>query len=391
MLGAPFAASALRAQTTCTSSYALPRWNVNAMHQQLLHPASGLVLVAAHRGLWRDTPENSETGIRNAFARWEMLETDLRKTSDWQTVGDLAVTHDADITRTTDGTGYLFNTTMAQLMQCRLLDRYGAVYNGGSCYPSNSSGAPANDATTGIGRRVMKFSQLLSVQQDFLSGTDSQPYGPIIVMDVKAAVGDDPGHGTPGDGIFDTMNVALDNILHSQITLKQRRSLVFMVKFNKVLGRANFETYVQAYATYDPVTKPLPRIMLIFNPEDGASLTPDQNADFQSWLNCPYLSHFEMNQYYFGDGCQAYIDYLQQPLRNIGISTYSENPFFPEGVWDNTRFVMRNIDFSIFPVDFRELPDYTIANKLVGLVTSERPAETDALLRQYGLRNVPVQ
>lgn len=84
--------------------------------------------------------------------------------------------------------------------------------------------------------------------------------------------------------------------------------------------------------------------------------------------------------------------YLAAQGNYNGISTYSENAFFPEGVWDINRFAMRNTDFSstTMRADLRQFPEFTLANKGVGLITTERPDEANAILTQYGLRNVPM-
>ncbi len=53
----------------------LPKWSINAMQAHLSKPSPNLVLLAAHRGLWRDTPENSEPGIRSppSMSYWIVL------------------------------------------------------------------------------------------------------------------------------------------------------------------------------------------------------------------------------------------------------------------------------------------------------------------------------
>lgn len=318
LAAAPFLAQGLKAQGT-PPNYVYNRWDVNAMQHQLYQPDPHLVLIAAHRGLWRDAPENSETALRLSSANWEIIETDLVKTKDYQSINQLVVTHDPEISRTMDGMGRLYNLTLAQLQQCRLLDHYGSVYTGGVWYPSDNKGTPANDAVTGVGQRVITIDDLFRMQQDFLIGTDVKPLGPIIIMDVKGARGQelDPEFKTPGEGIMNTMNLALRTM--SKLSLQQRKSMIFMVRYgllknNKegLSARAYLEQYVPEYQNYDANTNPLPRLMAIFNYEDPkddppTSATPTNDAHFQSLLTAPYLSHFEMNEFYLGDGCQAFI------------------------------------------------------------------------------------
>jgi glycerophosphoryl diester phosphodiesterase len=143
-------ASLLKAKTAQAQApppYVYPRWDINALQQQLVSPSPNLVLIAAHRGLWRDTPENSETGFRISFAKWEMIETDLLKTSDYVAQNELLITHDPEISRTLNGAGWHYNITMEQFRTLRLLDRFGAIYNGGNWYPGDKSGTPMNDAS----------------------------------------------------------------------------------------------------------------------------------------------------------------------------------------------------------------------------------------------------
>jgi len=398
-LGVPAAMKG--ATEACPGVIKYPRWDIVAIQDylrkpQTMPPQLPYVLIAAHRALWRDTPENSETAIRLAFSQWEMLETDLRKAKDSTEEVDLVVTHDPDIFRTTNAIGGLWNYSIEQLKKAFLLDRYGRKYPGGTCYPYNKQGMQQLDGgSTQIGQKMLTFRQLLSIQQDFLTGGDARPYGPIIVMDVKGAVAADPDFNLPGRGVYRTINLALDVMNDMKSSVGQRRAMIFMVKFNILKNVENFLQNVPRYKDYDNEKNPLPPLMLVFNPEDNEYCVgtkcvsePLQNPDFVSWLGCPFLSHFEMNQYYLGDGCQAYIGALGN--FGLGISTYSENPFFPEGVWDINQFRLRNTDFSKFPLDLRELPDFTISNNArVRLITSERPAETDALLRPYGLRNIP--
>jgi len=77
------------------------------------------VLVAAHRGDWRNAPENSVQGLKNSIAKkFDIVECDLKRTKD----GVLILLHDKTIDRTTTGTGKPENYTLAQLKQFKLKD-----------------------------------------------------------------------------------------------------------------------------------------------------------------------------------------------------------------------------------------------------------------------------
>ncbi|GLK87695.1 glycerophosphodiester phosphodiesterase [Pseudomonas turukhanskensis] len=92
-------------------------------------------LVIAHRGgkgLW---PENTLFAFQRAAALdVDMVEMDIRRTLD----GQLAVIHDADVARTTNGSGAVAQQTLAQLQQ---LDAgYQWTADGGESYPYRNQG-----------------------------------------------------------------------------------------------------------------------------------------------------------------------------------------------------------------------------------------------------------
>ncbi len=81
-----------------------------------------LVWVAAHRGQWRDYPENSLPGILQAAKDGaEVIEIDLKRTKD----GHLVLMHDATVDRTTSGTGRVEDLTLDQVKDLRLREGQG--------------------------------------------------------------------------------------------------------------------------------------------------------------------------------------------------------------------------------------------------------------------------
>ena len=73
----------------------------------------------AHRGGAREATENSLTAFRQAAGLgFTYLETDVRPTRD----GVAVLHHDADLGRTTDGTGKVRNHTWQQIRSVRLAD-----------------------------------------------------------------------------------------------------------------------------------------------------------------------------------------------------------------------------------------------------------------------------
>lgn len=75
---------------------------VDSIRQQLFNRGQEQVIVASHRGDWRNFPENSLEGIDNAIKMGvDIVEIDLQRTRD----GVLILMHDATLNRTTTGKG----------------------------------------------------------------------------------------------------------------------------------------------------------------------------------------------------------------------------------------------------------------------------------------------
>jgi glycerophosphoryl diester phosphodiesterase len=85
--------------------------------EELLHPSNPNVLVAAHRGVWSWTPENSIPAIEEAIALGaDIVEIDVRSTSD----GVLVLQHDATLDRMTSGRGPVSSMPWAVVRSARL-------------------------------------------------------------------------------------------------------------------------------------------------------------------------------------------------------------------------------------------------------------------------------
>lgn len=82
------------------------------------------ILVAAHRGDWRNAPENSLRAFESAAAMGvDIVELDLKKTKD----GVLIIMHDKTIDRTTNGKGKPEDYTLAELKALRLKNGMGRI------------------------------------------------------------------------------------------------------------------------------------------------------------------------------------------------------------------------------------------------------------------------
>lgn len=115
--------------TTCKSqseenqSY-LNRPTIETLIQNLKDSKSDQIMVIAHRGDWRNAPENSLQAIQNSIEMGvDMVEIDIRETKD----GQLVLMHDSSIDRTTNGKGAVKDWTLENLKTLNLVDGSGNV------------------------------------------------------------------------------------------------------------------------------------------------------------------------------------------------------------------------------------------------------------------------
>lgn len=88
-----------------------------SLTRKLKDPNSKRVLVVAHRGDWRNAPENSLQAFKNCIDMGvDMIEIDLKKSKDNQ----LIIMHDQTLDRTTDGKGLPEDFTLAELQALHL-------------------------------------------------------------------------------------------------------------------------------------------------------------------------------------------------------------------------------------------------------------------------------
>lgn len=98
------------------------RLRVDTLLAKLHESSDDYVLVVAHRGDWRNAPENSLFAIKNCIKMGvDMVEIDIRMTKD----SVLILMHDATINRTTSGKGSVSAYTWKELQQFCLKDALG--------------------------------------------------------------------------------------------------------------------------------------------------------------------------------------------------------------------------------------------------------------------------
>ena len=100
--------------STC---FALWANRLDDIRAKLFNPQSKSVLVASHRGDWRNACENSLEAIENAVQMGvDIVEVDLARTKD----GHLILLHDNTLDRTTTGKGKPEEYTLAEIKKMRL-------------------------------------------------------------------------------------------------------------------------------------------------------------------------------------------------------------------------------------------------------------------------------
>lgn len=90
--------------------------------REIRNPKSKYVVVVAHRGDWRNYPENSLEAVESAIRMGvDVVEIDVHRTVD----GHLVVCHDKTINRTTSGKGKIAELTLDSIRRCSLRAGHG--------------------------------------------------------------------------------------------------------------------------------------------------------------------------------------------------------------------------------------------------------------------------
>ena len=90
---------------------------VSQIREKLLNRDQSSVIVASHRGDWRNFPENSLAAIDNAIKMGvDIVELDVQRTKD----GQLILMHDPTLDRTTTGKGKIAEVTLDSIRKLKL-------------------------------------------------------------------------------------------------------------------------------------------------------------------------------------------------------------------------------------------------------------------------------
>ena len=111
-------------QTSCSHSASVPGNHADWVVSELHAPSSDKVLVACHRGDWRNWPENSLAAIESVIGMGaDIVELDLALTSD----SVLVVCHDRTLNRTTTGKGLIASIPYDSIRRCYLKSGHGVA------------------------------------------------------------------------------------------------------------------------------------------------------------------------------------------------------------------------------------------------------------------------
>ena len=111
-------------QTSCSHSASVPGNHADWVVSELHDPSSDKVLVACHRGDWRNWPENSLPAIESVIDMGaDIVEIDLALTSD----SVLVVCHDRTLNRTTTGKGLIAEIPYDSIQRCFLKSGHGVA------------------------------------------------------------------------------------------------------------------------------------------------------------------------------------------------------------------------------------------------------------------------
>ncbi|RZK90900.1 MAG: glycerophosphodiester phosphodiesterase family protein [Pedobacter sp.] len=107
-----------------TALFSANAQNPSAKLAAVFNGNSKRILVAAHRGDWRNAPENSMQALLNSIEKgFDIMELDVKMTKDSQMV----VMHDNTIDRTTNAKGKVSDYTLDEILKFKLKNGLGRV------------------------------------------------------------------------------------------------------------------------------------------------------------------------------------------------------------------------------------------------------------------------
>ncbi len=200
----------------------------DTMRMNFLNPNHGEVMVAVHRGDWRNYAENCLEGIESAVKMGaDIVEVDLWRTSD----GELVLMHDRTIDRTSTGKGKVADITLDYIRSVQL--RNGVRARTPYRIPTLEEALLANKGRVlfNLDKAFDYFDQVMEILER--TGTTSQ-----VIMKSEA----------PAHEVKEKYGQYLDRVIYMPIVRIDRPNAVEKVKeYIEVLNPAAFEfTYADS-------------------------------------------------------------------------------------------------------------------------------------------------
>lgn len=182
----------------------------------VFNPANKKVLVTAHRGDWRNTPENSIQALNNCVVMGvDIVEIDLKKTKD----GQLINMHDKTIDRTTTGKGHPEDYTLQEIKQFRL--------RAGTAHPTSHQVPTFREVMLAAKNKV-----IIDVDKGY-------DYFPQVVKELEET-------GTMGQAIVNVKdNATLEELEKEQGVIPDSLTIMVVVKMDKPAADSIINSYVR--------------------------------------------------------------------------------------------------------------------------------------------------
>ncbi len=160
--------SLLPAVAGAQEAASIPFYRVDRIREAARTPKPGLVLLAAHRGVWTEDPENTVPALQAAVDQgFETVEIDVRLSLD----GTPWLVHDFLLERNTTAEGYLSSQRDVIMRSVRARDRHGE---------------PAQVSVPSFADALLRLSKNLYIDdEDVLRGF-------VLVVDLKSPAGEEP-------------------------------------------------------------------------------------------------------------------------------------------------------------------------------------------------------
>jgi len=337
-------------------------YSVDKIRQAAQHMPQHFVMLSAHRGYWRNAPENSAEAIDAAIAQnYESIEVDVRLS--WDRTPWLF--HDATLEHVTDGTGYISDATDAYLGGLLLKDRQGQK--------TNDHPLSVRDALN-----------ILADNQ----WTDSNGVlrGFVLVLDCKAGVSSDPGG--PSVSGYEALKASwriLNEVARARNRADLSRAVIFKMKAKEFPAPSQLESDLGI----DAKNSQHFYLEAVLQPDDSRAAEVFTTYNTEYYLS-RYMVGFEPNPAYVDQPVSmAWLKALKQAGQTVpGFPSWNE---FPEGVVYSSGIccLERNTDPSKPNLDYNGSAEYWLqigANWL----TTDNPDFLNTYLRNIGMRDTHV-